>query len=99
MVLDHLDVGVALAQRGARLQAGQLGHVEVEEDDVGRAALGERQGLAAVARQPRHLDARVGAQQRGGALAHEAMIVDHEHGDRAGLHLTREAIGVAGRGR
>ena len=79
---QHLDAGMALAQRGACLEARQLGHVEVEQDDVGGAALGQGQGLAPVAGQAGDLDALVGAQQRRGPLAHQAVVVDHEHGDR-----------------
>ena len=62
---------------------GELGHVEVEQDDVRGAALGQGQRLAAVAGQAGDLDALVGAQQRRGPLAHETVVVDHEHGDRA----------------
>ena len=91
--------GMALAQRGARLEARQLGHVEVEQHDVGRAALGQRQRLAAVAGQAGDLDALVGAQQRRGPLAHETVVVDHEHGDRARVHRTGQPIAAVPGGR
>jgi hypothetical protein len=67
--LDELvgrHVGMALAQRGARLEARQLGHVEVEQDDVGGAALGQGQRLAPVAgpgRRPRPARPRAAARR------------------------------------
>ena len=86
---------MALAQRRARLEARQLGHVEVEQDDVRCAALGQGQRLAPVAGQAGDLDALVGAQQRRRPLAHEAVVVDHEHGDRAGVHRHRTGQPIA----
>ena len=87
--------GMALAQRRARLEASELGHVEIEQHDVRGAALGQGQRLAPVAGQAGDLDALVGAQQRGRPLAHEAVVVDHEHGDRPGVHRHRTGQPIA----
>jgi hypothetical protein len=90
---------MALAQRRAGLEASEPGHVEVEQDDVWCAALRQRQRLAAVAGHAGDLDALVGAQQRRGPLAHETVVVDHEHGDRAGVHRTGQPIAAVDGGR
>jgi hypothetical protein len=64
----------------------------------GGAALGQGQRLAPVAGQAGDLDPLVGAQQRGGPLAHEAVVVDHEHGDRAVVHRTTQPIAAVSGG-
>ena len=67
------------AQAGARLQSADLRHVQVEQHDVGLAALGQRDRLAPVAGQPHDLDPLVGAEQGRGALAHQLVVVSHDH--------------------
>ena len=79
---QHLGARQARADRSTRLDPGHDRHVEVEQDDVGAALLGERDRLAAVAREAHNLEPVVGAEQCGGALPHQPVVVGDEHPER-----------------
>ena len=65
------------------LDAAELGHPQVEQQHVGLQRLGQRERLGAVGGEPDHLHGRVALEQRGRALAHQAVIVGDEHPHRS----------------
>ena len=68
-----------IAQAG--LDAGALGHPDVEQHDVGRDARGEVGALDAVAGLADHLDAPLGGQQHRQSAAEEFLVVDDQDPD------------------
>jgi hypothetical protein len=80
------DVGAVLGQQGAGLEAGEAGHVDVEEDEVDlvlAAGEGGEQLLAAAALADEGDGGQLG-EQAGEAAAREQLVVGEQHlqGDR-----------------
>ena len=70
----------SLPNRRVMPDAAHAGHVEIEQRHVGPAPLGERgDRLAAVRGEADNLHALVAREQRGGALAHQPVIVGDQH--------------------
>ncbi len=76
---NDADVGIALDDLGGGIDAVQLRHGNIHDDDVGRELLGEANGFAAVASFADHFDGRVGLEQELKALADHAVIVGDEY--------------------
>ena len=98
---DHDDRVLVGLQRGLQdLEPGDLGHVQVDEDDIELAAPDRLQRLLAPADQ-RHIVA-IHLQHAGAALPQRALVVDDEH-PNAGFDFTgngeRIACGALGDGR
>ena len=81
---EHQHLGAAaLSRRRAHASSPSTsGMLRSSSTTSGAPPLGERERLAAVAGEPDDLDPLVGAQQRGGALAHQAVVVGEEHANR-----------------
>jgi len=86
---DHEDDGVRVRlQAGAQqAQAGDLGHIEVEEHDVEPVALQRLARLVATATQADLIP--LVLQDAGAALSQRAVVVHDQHAD-GGLQLGRE---------
>ena len=93
---QHVDVVEARPDRRAHLDAAQLRHPEVEHQHGGVQLARQRERLAPVRGQAHDLDARLARQQRGGALAHEAVVVGDEDAHAlGGAHGVPSMVGSA----
>ncbi len=89
---DHDDRhGAALAQATADLGAGQAGHHQVEQDDVGAVALELGQPLLAVGSQE-DLEPLLGEHEAQGVPIALLVLDDQDH-----AHATSSSAGAAGR--
>jgi hypothetical protein len=83
---EHPDVGAARDDLARRLDAVQLGHLDVHHDDVGLQLLRHGHGLGAVDGLADHLDELVGRQQRAQPSPEDGVVVGDQRAD--GIHGT-----------
>ena len=87
-----MDVVEARPDRRAHLDAAQLRHPQVEHQHVRVQLAGQRERLAALRCKAHDLDPRLARQQRGGPLAHEAVVVGDEDAHTLGAHGDRSMV-------
>ena len=76
---NDADVGIALDDLGGGIDAVELRHGNIHDNNVGRKLLGEANGFAAVAGFADHFNRGVGLEQELKALADHAVIVGNEY--------------------
>jgi hypothetical protein len=79
---DDLDRGVGVPYGAGRLDAVELRHPQVHEDDVGLELAHQVERLTPVLRGAHRLDAGRRPQQQRQPFPNDALVVDHEHLDR-----------------
>jgi hypothetical protein len=90
MMHDDLGRRHGVLDREARLDAGTLGHPDVEQHHVRSRTRGERRALDAVTRLTDHLDARLDRQQHRQAPPEKLLVIDHDHPDGLAFALRRQ---------
>ena len=93
---DHGRAARPVAEGARRVDAREVGQVDVEEDDVVVHARGERQGLAHGRRLADHLDAAVAVEQVAQLRPRGRLVVDDQGQERhhAAATVSGGAVGT-----
>jgi hypothetical protein len=88
---NDADVGIALDDLRRRVDAVELGHSDIHDNNVGRELFGEADGFAAIGGFADDFDSRVGLEQEPKAFANYSVIVGNEYFGGGGHAAASEA--------